>query len=124
MSIEYDSSDYPIGGGKHLINIGKIILSNIEINTDVSRFFRFNVASDAEIGDFDTGKWYLASMVPDKIAVQNPDAVKTMKKRQDSDNDMSLIPAGKFKMGDEHKEVYVAAFYMDKYEVELVVSKS
>jgi formylglycine-generating enzyme required for sulfatase activity len=115
--IEYDLSDYPIDGSRHPVNVGKIVLSNIEINTDISRFFKFNVALDAMIFDFDTSKQYLANTVSDKIAVQNPDAVKTMNRGRDSDNDMALIPAGKFKMGDECKEVYVAGFYMDKYEV-------
>lgn len=96
---------------------GKTTISNIEINTDVSRFFKLDIPLNIRILDFNNGKWYVASEVPDKITPIDPKASTTRSKKQDDSDDMSLIPAGTFKMGDEGKEVNVDAFYMDKYEV-------
>lgn len=48
MSIEWDAPSYSPDGQKKPINIGRMILSNIEINKDVSKFFRFASAIPLE----------------------------------------------------------------------------
>jgi len=124
MSIEWDSSSYSTDGQKKPINIGRMILSNIEINKDVSKFFRFSIPASAEIVDFDIDKKYFASELLGRNAYDSHEAASTVKKEKKKDG-MVLIPAGEFKMGSDKgnenempvKTVYLDAYYIDKYEV-------
>ena len=65
-SIKWDSSDYSSDGSKHPVNVGSIVLSNVEINSDLSEFFILDIPPDVQIGDFDTGETYPAAEVPQK----------------------------------------------------------
>ena len=125
MSIQWDSSGYFPDGTKKPSNVGIMVLSNIKINTDISTFFHFKVPPFAEILDFDSDEFYLASELLSRNTGEPLKIEHVVKHKKAKDDDMALIPAGEFKMGSEVGDenetplntVYLDSYYIDRYEV-------